>query len=63
MLRLAGGHTLQRVESVRFEGKPAILIVARTGADDTAWIAAPDCSATSRHVLARTSLSSGISGP
>jgi len=63
VLRLTGGHSLQRVESVRFEGRPAILVVARTGADDTAWIAAPDCSATSQHVLASTSLPSGISGP
>jgi hypothetical protein len=63
VLRLAGGHSLQRVESARFEGKPAILVVARTGADDTAWIATPDCSAASPHVLASTSLPSGISGP
>jgi hypothetical protein len=63
VLRLAGGHSLQRVESARFEGKPAVLVVARTGADDTAWIATPDCSATSPHVLASTSLPSGISGP
>ena len=53
---LAGGHTLQRVESVHFEGRPAILIVARTGAGGTAWITAPDCSATNRHVLDTTSL-------
>ena len=63
VLRLAGGHPLQRVESVRFEGRPATLVVARTGADDTAWIAAQDCSATNPHVLAVTSLLSGISGP
>ena len=63
VLRLAAGHPLQRVESVRFEGKPATLVVARTGADDTAWIAAPDCSATNRDVLAMTSLPPGISGP
>ena len=63
VLRLAGGHPLQRVESVHFEGKPATLVVARTGAGDTAWIAAPDCSATNRHVLDTTSLPSGISGP
>jgi hypothetical protein len=60
VLRLADGHQLQRVESVRFEGKPATLVVARTGASDTAWIAAPDCSATNPHVLDTTS---GISGP
>ena len=63
VLRLTGGHQLQRVESVRYEGRPATLVVARTGADDTAWIAAPDCSATNRDVLDSTSLPSGISGP
>jgi len=63
VLGLIGDHPPQRVESVRFEGKPATLVVARAGATDTAWIAAPDCSATNRHVLASTSLPSGISGP
>ena len=38
-------------------------VVARTGTRDTAWVAAPDCSATHRHVLDTTSLPSGISGP
>ena len=56
VLRLADGHPLQRVESVHFEGRPATLVVARTDAGDTAWIAAPDCSATNRHVLDMTSL-------
>jgi hypothetical protein len=61
--KLADGRTLELVESVRFEGRPATLVVARTGAEDTAWIAAPDCSATYRHVLATVTLPSGISGP
>ena len=61
--KLADGHTLELVESVRFEGGPATLIVARTGAEDTAWIAAPDCSDTHSHVLATVTLPSGISGP
>jgi hypothetical protein len=61
--RLADGHTLELVESVHFEGRPATLVVARTGAEDTAWIAAPDCSDTYRHVLATTTPPSGISGP
>ena len=61
--KLVGGQSLELVESVRFEGSPATLVVARTGAEDTAWIAAPDCSATYRHVLDTTSLPSGISGP
>jgi len=54
--QVAGTYRVQRVESVRYDGSPATLIVARTGADDTAWIAAPDCSATHSHVLDTTSL-------
>ena len=61
--KLADGHTLELVESVHFEGRPATLVVARTGAEDTAWVAAPDCSDTHRDVLATTTLTSGISGP
>jgi hypothetical protein len=63
VLGLIGHHQLELVESVRFEGSPATLVVARDGARDTAWVAAPDCSATHRHVLDTTSLPSGISGP
>jgi len=63
VLGLIGPHQLELVESVHFEGSPATLVVARTGARDTAWVAAPDCSATHRHVLDTTSLSPGISGP
>jgi hypothetical protein len=61
--KLADGLTLELVESVLFEGRPATLVVARTGAGDTAWITAPDCSDTSPHVLATATLPSGISGP
>jgi hypothetical protein len=63
VLRLADGQPLQLVESIRYEGRPATLVVARTGAGDTAWIAASDCSATNRDVLDSTSLPSGISEP
>ena len=61
--RLADGLTLELVERVLFEGRPATLVVARTGAEDTVWIAAPDCSDTNPHVLATATLPSGISGP
>jgi hypothetical protein len=61
--KLVGGHPVLLVESAFFEGRPTTLIVARTGQDDTAWIAAPACSATNRDVLATTSLPAGISGP
>ena len=63
VLGLIGRQQLELVESVSFEGSPAILVVARTGARDTAWVAAPGCTATHRHVLDTTSLPSGISGP
>jgi hypothetical protein len=63
VLGLIGHHQLELVESVSFEGSPATLVVASAGPRDTAWVAAPDCSATHRHVLDTTSLPSGISGP
>ena len=63
VLGLIGHQRLELVESVSFEGSPATLVVARTGARDTAWVAAPGCTATHRHVLDTTSLPSGISGP
>ena len=58
---LADGHPVVLVESGWFAGRPATLVVARTGQHDTAWIAGPDCSATTRDVLATTSLPQGIS--
>jgi hypothetical protein len=61
--KLTHGVGLVWVESGRFGGKPAILVVARTGADDTAWIAGPDCSATSGDVLATTTVPPGTSEP
>lgn len=60
---LTRGATLVRVESARFQGKPATLVVTRAGPGDTAWIAGPDCSATSRDVLATTTVPAGTSGP
>ena len=60
---LAGSHPVVLVESGRFAGRPATLVVARTGQHDTAWVAGPDCSATKRDVLATTSLPTGISQP
>jgi hypothetical protein len=60
---LTRGAPLVRVESGRFGGKPATLVVARTGPDDTAWVAGPDCSATSRDVVATTTVPAGTSEP
>jgi hypothetical protein len=61
--RLADGAPLELVESARFQGQQATVIVARTGSDDTVWVAGPGCSATSGDVLYSTTLPSGISGP
>jgi hypothetical protein len=60
---LTHGASLVRVESGRFGGKPATLVVARTGQGDTAWVAGPGCSATSRDVLAKTTITPGTSEP
>jgi len=48
---LAASAPLQLVESARFKGQPATIIVARTGQDDTVWVAGPDCSAGRSDVL------------
>jgi hypothetical protein len=60
---LTGSAPLELVQSVRFEGQPATLIVARTGQGYSAWVAGPNCSATSRDVLDHITLPSGISAP
>jgi hypothetical protein len=49
---LAGHDPVLLAESVRFEGQPATLVVARVGQAKKAWIAGPSCT----HVLATTSL-------
>ena len=51
------------VESARYQGQPATLVVLRTGSGDTAWMAGSRCSATDHDVLDRTTVPSGISGP
>ena len=51
------------VESARYQGQPATLVVLRAGSSDTAWVAGSRCSATDRDVLDRTTVPSGISGP
>jgi len=48
------------VESARFQGQPAIIIVAAREGSDTAWVTAPGCSAASDSVLDTVS---GISAP
>lgn len=48
--------TLALVERARFQGQPAIVIVAVSGDHDAAWVTAPGCSASSAHVLATATL-------
>ncbi len=60
---LAGSAPLELVESVRYEGQPATIIVARESTGYTVWVAGPNCSATSRDVLHTITLPPGISAP
>ena len=48
--------TLALVERARFQGQPAIVIVAVSGDHDAAWVTAPGCSASSARVLATATL-------
>jgi hypothetical protein len=56
----AGRATPVLVENARFQGQPAIVIVASHLGSDTVWVTAPGCSATSDTVLDTLS---GISTP
>jgi hypothetical protein len=59
--RVTGGRgTPVLVENARFQGQPAIVIVASHQGRDTVWVTAPGCSATSDTVLDTLS---GISAP
>jgi hypothetical protein len=59
--RVTGGQgTPVLVENARFQGQPAIVIVASHQGSDTVWVTAPGCSATSDTVLDTLS---GISAP
>jgi hypothetical protein len=56
VLRVTGGAaSLALVERARFQGQPAIVIVAN-GPHDTAWVAAANCSSASDRILATTTL-------
>jgi len=54
--------TLALVERAHFQGQPAIVIVAVSGHDYKAWVAASGCSGSSDHVLATATLP-GTSAP
>ncbi len=61
--QLADGAPLELVEGIEFDGQPATIIVARTGQQDTVWVAGPACSATTRDVLDTITVPPGISAP
>lgn len=48
--------TVKLVEKARFQGQPAIVIVAVSGHHDAAWVTTAGCSASSDHILATTTL-------
>jgi hypothetical protein len=48
--------TVMLVETARFRGQPAIVIVAASGRHDVAWVTTSTCSASSDHILATTTL-------
>ena len=48
--------TMKLVETARFQGQPAIVIVAASGRHDVAWVTTSTCSGSSDHVLATTTL-------
>ena len=54
--------TLVLVERAHFQGQPAIVIVAVSGHDRAAWVAASGCSASTDHVLGTATLP-GTSAP
>jgi hypothetical protein len=58
--RVTGGSRPILVENARFQGQPAIIIVASRQGGDTVWVTAPGCSAASDTVL---DTQSGISAP
>ena len=53
---VTGGVNPVLVESVRYQGQPGTLIVARTSQGYTAWVAGSGCSATNRDLLAKTTV-------
>jgi hypothetical protein len=51
--------TAIRVENARFEGRPALVIIASTAGAEKVWVAGPGCSAASGDVLYSTALPVG----
>ena len=63
MLHVADGARLALVQSARYEGQPATVIVVSRPAGDTAWVVGSGCSATSEDLLDKATLPAGISTP
>jgi hypothetical protein len=63
VLHATGGNPRLLVETARYRGAPATIIVMSGAAGDVALVAGPGCSATNSDILARAVLSSGTSAP
>ena len=48
--------TVKLVENARFQGQPAVVIVAVSGGHDDAWVTTASCSSSSNPILATTTL-------
>jgi hypothetical protein len=57
------GAALALVQSARYQGQPATVIVVSRPSGDTAWVVGPGCSATSEDLLDKATLPAGISAP
>jgi hypothetical protein len=60
---VTGGATLALVQSARYQGQPATVIVVSRPSGDTAWVVGSGCSATSEDLLDKATLPAGISAP
>jgi hypothetical protein len=63
VLHVTGGAKPVFVDSARYQGQAATVIVVSTNSGYTAWVAGSACSATQSDLLDRTTLPAGISGP
>jgi hypothetical protein len=63
VLHVTDGARLALVQSARYEGQPATVIVVSRPSGDTAWVVGSGCSATSEDLLDKATLPAGISTP
>jgi hypothetical protein len=63
VLHATDGAKPYLVQSARYQGQPATVIVVSRPSGDTAWVVGPGCSATSEDLLDKATLPAGISAP